>query len=457
MLGAALRTLTPLIVLLACTQANAVALASDGDGAGVRSALVLIVCGNAAAPVYATGVIVGSDGVHSTVVTNLAVTAASCYPARVVVADDPKHDYPAKRLRIDLQQHGALMQKADTFVAFSIERATAHVAQLAATPPAAGTPLTVIAYPTNDEGSMPTGREAAPWAGRGTAVSNDSLFTHADLPRRFGMGAVVVDAASGAIVGVVAGTGVEPLWGPHDVPPPTRRDDVTQGAVIAEVAAAMNLPLGPAAPATMRANVERARTIGAIRRYAFIVMRRDTQFFRGAYVSDGFAVALGSNRSGTVLATFVDPKAIANDLVAVPDESGDLRKAQPVLLGHDDVTGVTFVLVAAMNAAAPFEQLPRIGAAIVVPVLHVCVWNQTVGTLDDCTVSLQSYDFAVPGPQDPINQLAFTLGVHGTGAPIVDASSGRVIGVFNGGDVTAANLRHALASVAPGVALDLRP
>ncbi len=207
------------------------------------------------------------------------------------------------------------------------------------------------------------------------------------IAARFGTGAVVVDAASGAVVGIVAATGVEPLWGPHDIPPPTRQDDVTQGAVIAEVAAAMNLPLGAAAPATMRANVERTRTIGAIRRYAFIVMRRDTQFFRGAYVSDGFAVALGSTRAGTVLATFIDPKAIANDLIAVPDESGDLRKAQPVLLGHDDATGVTFVSVPAMSAVAPFERPPAIGVAIVVPELHVCVWNQTIGALDDCEVS----------------------------------------------------------------------
>jgi hypothetical protein len=429
---------------------------SAGLLANAKAAVALIGCGDPTHPTYRSGVVAGSDGVHTYVVTVSAI--GTCYPARVFLSDDLAHAYPAQALTPNSNKLFDARVPGDLALVLSIEHATTHVARFATSAPAAAIPFVAIGFPTGVAGVKP----ATPIVDGGSTTSTNSLFIDAQAARALDYGATFFDPATGEVIGLLSAIAPGALsFEPAASLPPKREYTVVQSGRVRTLLDTMDATIAVESVGQMEANNRDAQTVAAMRRYTFVIMKRDTLPGR-QYTFDaaGFAVALGSTATTTVLASLVDPATIGDVLLAIPDRDGNIQKVQPAVVARDAASFVTLLSIPRIDVTPPAFVKPRPpGATVLQPYLEFCSWQQTIGALQECPIALKQLQVTPSQIPDAMSLSGpLVIGIETGGAPILAPIGGSLVGIDAGNVIIpAATLQRVLNDHALGITVNVRP
>lgn len=431
--------------------------------AAAKAAVVLVECGAAPQQTYRTGLAVQSDGVNSVVVTAHYYT--SCSPAQVYLDGNLAHGYPATPVPIDPERAVAASAfTADTFLVLSVSHPSRQVGRLVAGTLASSQPYVLVGFPTGT-GTAPDVRPSAVLVDRGTTGTPRGYEINA--PAALGVGGVLFDPANGNALGLTTAFMPGSLGGPGPSTLPYTIADTGRLLATLGVSKPQIVPgLTRLDPAQIQARTQVATLTANVGRSTFVVMRRGLDESQPTvYSPAALATIVGTNGASTILAapigTYLKKADFSTYALAVPDAAGRTQKVAPTLIATDAQRNIWYLSIPKIDVPAPAFAAAALNVSLPAAIVRWgnCKWLSTVFSLAPCPLAVSPATLTNrPAAGELGVSTADTGGASSQGSPIIDTTTGKIVGVVVNPNVavTTAVLATSLAENHVGIALTLR-
>jgi hypothetical protein len=403
----------------------------------IASVLALIECNDGTARTFQNGVVAGSNGVQSFVITAdmpgpdgkpfSGNAAAHCNAPIVHFADDPAASYASTRIPMNFA--GLISAANLSFYVLVVERPRTPQLTLASGLPESGQSVLLAGFAT--DGSTRTATQAKlagvheTYATNGAAGSVPTFGSSAKL-----RGAAVIDVATGHLLGF--GAPVGPYFR-SNAPPVTAYDLAGHDTVVA-LLRQMPQPAVPGATTLTGQALQAARLTAGLTSSTMLFMQRSSA--TGSYTPNGFAVVLGTTATTTVLAASYLPAA-GSAVIVVTRHDGSMAAIEPTLLATDSGTTLAFFAVPKFDTPLPaFGPAPPLGSSVAIP--HVagfaCEWNAPEPAANQCPIAI-TFEHVVAAPELNPTGIGITTPsslVIDSGAPLIDVRTGAIVGLKTG-------------------------
>lgn len=419
--------LLALPALLLPGPASAQATLSPAVTAKLQAAVALIECNDGSERTYLTGLIVASDDLRSFVAapqrTGLPGSNSfrTCHSPVVHFSDNVARAYPAQQVAPNF---GKFLVASSDYV-LAVDHPVTRVATLAASAPRTSGDIALVGYDT--QSVPPAGTLPNLLVVPGTLQTTFSLNSNINFASPATMdSAVVVDAASGDVLGIADNIGA--YSNPQNAPlrlfqlaGPDALTSLLQGMLEPMVPGLAHLP-------AQRLLAERIASASAL---PFFL--RWPGEARGEYA--GFAVVLGATATSTVL---ISPgvRAVTHSLdgdpfVEVRGRDGAIRMLHATPITTDPGTGMVFLAVPKLDVTIPtFGAPPPMQTTVAMPQVYgnLCTWTIPAPTPEACPLRVYFVPIGPPpGGTSTAIGLTSDTSFYSPGAPVIDLARGSIV------------------------------